>query len=271
MFATSQLLQENQHLRSIIYRLETELGQFKGASLGSSLLSSLGPPPNLNYLQTAAPYPQSHAPLQILPSPVAINKPRKIVPHVREQTKKPKIHRKSDSESESDQRKTSLPSPSPTTITESKKSAQNSCGQQFTFSISTPATLRASSNNDFIRKNEQIQAVQLYADHSHPANCLLENKKEPTQEQASNPFSSLFTQYNPGTVASSVASFSSSSDEDEKTEKNEKEFDDMLQPLLDSPENFDTTNHNQQYRQDGLSNPSFILDQLLYEANNRNN
>lgn len=272
MYATSQLIQENQHLRSIIYRLETELGHFKGAPLGSSvnksLLSSLGPPPNLNYLQTAAPYPQSHAPLQIRPSPVAAHKPRKIVPHVPEQTKKPKNHHKSDFDSENGHGKTSLPSPSPTTVTESKNPAENSCGQQFTFSISTPATLRASSNNELVRKNEQIQVVQLYPDHSHPANCLLENKKEPIQKQTSIPF---LSQYNPGNVAGSVASLSSFSDEEEKTVRNEKEFNDMLQPLLDSSENFDFTNHNQQYRQDGLPTPSLILDQLLYEANNNNN
>lgn len=280
MYATSQLFQENQHLRSIIYRLETELGNFKGAPLGSSgnksLLTSLGPPPNLNYLQTVPPLPQSHAPLQIRPSPVVINKPRKIVPHVPEQIKKPKDHHKSDSDLEND-KKMSLPSPSPTTTTDNQNANENSCGQQFTFSITTPATLRASSNSELVRKNEQIQVVQLYPDHSHPANCLLENKKEPVQKQASPPFLSPLTQYNPCDMAGSVASFSSSSDEEEKTARNEKEFNDMLQPLLDHPEDFDfsnlnnSNNQNQQYRQDSLSNPSFILNQLLYEANNSNN
>lgn len=277
MYATSQLFQENQHLRSIIYRLDSELGNFKGAPLGSSgnksLLTSLGPLPNLNYLQAVPPLPQSHAPIQIRPSTAVMNKPRKIVPHDPEQIKKPKNHHKSDSDLEND--KTSLPSP--TMTTDSKNANENSCGQQFTFSITTPATLRASSNNELVRKNEQIQVVQLYPDHSHPANCLLENKKEPVQKQTSPPFSSPLTQYNPGNMAVSVASFSSSSDEEEKTVRNEKEFNDMLQPLLNHPEDFDFSNlnninnQNQQYRQDSLSNPSFILNQLLYEANNSNN
>jgi hypothetical protein len=283
------LFQENHHLRSIIYRLELELGSLKGIPVGhlddnKSWLSSIGPPPTMNSFHPAPAPHLSLAPLQIRPAPIA-SKPRKIVPNIAPEPKKQKKqHIKSNTEeieikqqsTDASNKKTSCSSPSVTSSSNPTATTthtdNNSHGQQFTFSITTPDILRASSNNELIRKNEQIQAVQLYPDHSHPANCLLENKK---QKQATTPV--LSPQY----TSSIVRSVTSFCDEDE-VDKNlipsneNQEFNDILKPFLDTRGNFDFSAFNNHNQNDISSSPSpaLMLNQLLEEAaassNNQN-
>lgn len=73
--------------------------------------------------------------------------------------------------------------PKPSKITKlntapTKKTKRSDTNQRFTFAITTPATLRADSNNDLARKNTQIEAVQLYPGHSLPGNCMFDNNKQ---------------------------------------------------------------------------------------------
>lgn len=202
-------------------------------------------------LPSSPPKIASLLPLQIRPASVE-HCTLRIIPNSPDKKKK-KVHHESTSENVQNTaskkskkvitKKTSPPS--------TKSSPPNSTSsQQFTFAITTPATLRASSNSESARKNEQIQAVQLYPNHSHPANYLLEkNYKTKTD---------VTPALSPTNYSSNDSVISSSSDEEEKTaDKKTQEFTDIM--LLDTSGNFDFS----EFTGDTISSPTLTLNQIL--------
>lgn len=264
-------------MRSIIYRLESEIGSLKGLPDGNnnkSWSSSIPPPPLHHVFQ---PTPPTHftslTTLQIRPAPIA-SKPRKIVPKIApEQKKQKKHHVKSPIVNEIESKQQSTANTSKNTQCASGSTAgsashnDNTSGQRITFSITTPDSLRASSKDELLRKSEQIQTVQLYPDHSHPANCLLEANNK--QQQAINT-PALSPQYT-SSVASSVVSSCAEEEEEKRSMINgeDQEFKDILKPFLDTRGNFDFSafnDRNQMVDVTSTSSPALLLNQLLGEA-----
>lgn len=128
-------------------------------------------------------------------------------------------------------------------------SSNNDENQEFTFAITTPDTLRAHNENNSFKRNEVIQAVQLYPDHSHPANSLLE--KMPSVPIEENTVVLSPVQMYTSSISSCDSVISSGGDEDSNNEdkKSEKynvdqdnlvfteELHDMLKPFFDSSSN----------------------------------
>ncbi|KAL9545503.1 hypothetical protein MBANPS3_007112 [Mucor bainieri] len=206
VYSTTRLFNENQQLRSIVYTLELEINALKGAPMdfmanadiprtekkypGQSWLANIGPSIPLPVINSFPPTPL--APLRIHPSLPSTyqesNSKFKASTTSAQEEKKPKkpmeepkpvalasfvdnIKQVAPKPS-----KTGKPSTAPTK--RARKSDADSTSQRFTFAITTPATLRADSNNDLARKNTQVEAVQLYPGHSHPANCMFDNNKQ---------------------------------------------------------------------------------------------
>ncbi|RCH78727.1 hypothetical protein CU098_004282 [Rhizopus stolonifer] len=159
VLATTKLYQENQHLRSIISHLELENNTLKGTH-GASWLDTVPPPVSLPVLNSFPSIPLP--PLKIRPAPVPDNKLKKSA---QELTLKKKISVKI---------KSSDPPTQPV-----RTSATHS---SLTFAITTPAILRSSQE----AKNNQVELIQLYPDHCHPANRLLPNQKSSSPSYSSN-------------------------------------------------------------------------------------
>ncbi|KAI7894818.1 uncharacterized protein EV154DRAFT_599647 [Mucor mucedo] len=251
--ATTQLYQENQQLRFIIYRLELEISNLKGTTIDNrseSCLLSVGPPPDLKaFLPSPPPKFSSLIPLQIRPS--SVEGTLKIIPNAspEKKRKKPDHHEESsNTATKKTEAKKTLSRKS--NSASSKPAPSNASSQQFTFSITTPATLRATSNNESARKSEQIEAVQLYPDHSHPANYLLErNHRRPKTD--------MTPALSPTNFSSNDSVISSSSEEDDKTSHNKtKEFTDVL---LDIVDDFDFS----EFTSEDISAPDLAFNSLL--------
>lgn len=225
-----------------------EITNLKGTSIDNhsgneSCLLSVGPPPDLNALLPSPPTRfASLIPLQIRPSSIE-SCTLKIIPNVPDKKKK-KIHHSSNSEAdscdtvtsepESKQTKKAITKTSSSSATKSSVPINNTSGQRFTFSVTTPATLRASSNNESARKNEKIETVQLYPDHSHPANYLLEKSHNNAATKTD-----ITPALSPTNHSSNDSVTSGSSDEDDKiitTDNNVEEFNDIF---LDTSGDFD--------------------------------
>ncbi|KAI8887850.1 hypothetical protein K501DRAFT_211287 [Backusella circina FSU 941] len=251
MLATAHLFQENQQLKAVIYRLELENFALKGISVDMVDMpemplkstaahrhwlppSSLQQPP-LSSLPTLAP-------IQIRPSPSTANSPSHPVP-ILPQQKKAKISPKNE-----------LPAKKKTTsLSNTATKGQNvDSSQQFTFSISTPATLRASANTQSSQTTEQIQMVPLYPDHSHPANQHFESKPaQPTSVGTITPILSPVTASSPVSVASYRSdTYSVGSKKDDESSSNldtllfgntndENKIGALLEPLFNTSEEFD--------------------------------
>lgn len=291
VYATTQLFHENQFLRSIIYRLELENNTLKGDPQvfsgpnsdlsvlpdkkmpGQSWLATIGPPVPLPVVNSFPPTPL--APLQIRPAPpVAENKPKKIISVVPEKpTKKKKklpkvgpdantekqIYAKHSKENDNVTISDTTAVPCSKSITISNTTTETNIktetsNQQFTFSITTPATLQATSDSELLRKKEPVQAVPLYPDHSHPANCSLAKNEQKQQQDdhtsngtSSTPMLSPMVNYS-SSIASSCCSNSVRGEEEEDrdislakssdstcTKSNQHEFDDLL--LFDDDDN----------------------------------
>lgn len=206
IYSTTRLFNENQQLRSIVHILELEVNALKGTPLdlivnanislmqkklpNQSWLANIGPSIPLPDINSFPPTPL--APLKIHSSRPETynnddNKPKKVAPITMPEEKKQK--------KQAAQQKTIKPSSfvngSKIDLQHSKinkindmptkksmKPSTENDNQQFTFAITTPATLRAHSNNNLARKNTQIEAVQLYPDHSHPANSMFDKKNQ---------------------------------------------------------------------------------------------
>lgn len=217
---------------------------------------SVGPPPDLKaFLPSPPPKFASLIPLQIRPS--SVEGTLKIIPNTspEKKRKKPDHHEESDdTTSKKPEAKNTVPKKSNSV---SGKAAPNTSGQQFTFSITTPATLRATSNNESARKSEQIEAVQLYPDHSHPANYLLEKNHRRTKTDITPALS-------PTNFNSNDSVISSSSDEEDKTTNNKaKEFSDVL---LDIADDFDFS----EFTSEDISTPTLAFNSLLEGSTDQN-
>lgn len=206
VYSTTRLYNENQQLRSIVYTLELEINALKGAPAdymgnadiprmekkypGQSWLANIGPSIPLPVINSFPPTPL--APLRIHPSLPStyhessskLKTSATSTPVEKKQKTSTELQKPVALASFVDNSKQVAPKPSKitkssTSLTKrAKKSAADPASQRFTFAITTPATLRADSNNDLARKNTQIEAVQLYPGHSHPANCMLDNNKQ---------------------------------------------------------------------------------------------
>ncbi|KAL7319583.1 DNA-binding transcription factor yap1 [Mucor circinelloides] len=202
VYSTTRLFNENQQLRSIIHMLELEINTLKGAPAdfatnpdiplmqkkypSQSWLANIGPSIPLPVINSFPPTPL--APLKIHPSLPStyhennskLKKTISIMPEEKKQ-KKPAEQQKpvvlesfvnNSKQAALKQLKINKPSK------KLRRLDADTTSQQFTFAITTPATLRADSNNDLARKNAQIESVQLYPGHSHPANCMFVNNKQ---------------------------------------------------------------------------------------------
>lgn len=240
---TTQLSQENQQLKSIICRLREQLCNSVGIQVentfeNKSWPSAANSSSNVNSLYTS-PCTTTFKPLQIRPS--VISESSTSLASGSNIRKKQKKHHKiinkcSTVQSEKNRKNGSSPSVS--------------C-QQIQFSISTPATLRADSYNESVRKSEHIPAVQLYPDHKHPANYMIGRKQNDTPHLNITPTLSPAINYN-----SSCSVTSASSDEDEKnavTKGNDQEFGDILKSFLDTHDNISS------YANDNGLSPALIL------------
>ncbi|KAI8083097.1 uncharacterized protein BX664DRAFT_388193 [Halteromyces radiatus] len=178
IFATNQLFQENHHLRSIICRLEAENIALKGVtplansinnhdlnlfSSSSPQFNTLGLLPQQNLL--LPPVMTGYQPIQ--PNPItnkenkkSINQPKPLAakPPVCQQQIQP-IHKSIKTKKKEQNRKQK---------NQNQQTLQPE-QQEFTFSITTPATLRA----DTLEKNPSVDTIELvplyHPDHHHPA------------------------------------------------------------------------------------------------------
>ncbi|KAK4516219.1 Mannan polymerase II complex anp1 subunit [Mucor velutinosus] len=204
VYSTTRLFNENQQLRSIVYTLELEINALKGVPFdfttnsdiprmekkcpSQSWLANIGPSIPLSVINSFPPTPL--APLRIHPShpsnyqgnnskASATSMPEeKNQKEPTEQQKLVALANFADKSKQMALRPSKIIKSSTASTKRTKKSHADTASQRFTFAITTPATLRADSNSDFARKNTQIEAVQLYPGHSHPANCMLDNNKQ---------------------------------------------------------------------------------------------
>lgn len=206
IYSTTRLFNENQQLRSIIHTLELEINALKGTPLNmiadadvplmqkklpnQSWLANIGPSIPLPDINSFPPTPL--APLKIHSSrPETYNnddsKPKKVAPIAMPEEKKRKKQAVQQklmtlssfvSGNKVDLRHSKINKTNDLPTKKSMKPSTENDNQQFTFAITTPATLRAYSNNNLARKNTQIEAVQLYPDHSHPANNMFDKKNQ---------------------------------------------------------------------------------------------
>jgi hypothetical protein len=206
IYFTTRLFNENQQLRSIIHILELEINALKGTPLdlitnanvplmqkklpNQSWLANIGPSIPLPDINSFPPTPL--APLKIHSSRLETynndgNKPKKVIPIAMPEEKKQKkqvVQQKAIKLSsfvngnKIDLQRSKINKTNDILTKKSMKSSTENDNQQFTFAITTPATLRAHSSNNLARKNTQIEAVQLYPDHSHPANSMFDKKNQ---------------------------------------------------------------------------------------------
>ncbi|GAN10402.1 hypothetical protein MAM1_0351d09943 [Mucor ambiguus] len=206
IYSTTRLFNENQQLRSIVYTLELEINALKGASVdfmananiprmekrcpGQSWLANIGPIIPLHVINSFPPTPL--APLRIHPSLPSTYHESKIklkasTTSISEEKKQKKPAEQQmpvalasfvDNSKQVALKPSKITKPNSTPTKRMRISDTESTNQRFTFAITTPATLRADSSNDLARKNTQIEAVQLYPGHSHPANCMFDNNKQ---------------------------------------------------------------------------------------------
>jgi hypothetical protein len=242
MLATAHLFQENQQLKAVIYRLELENYALKGISVDMVDMPEVptkGTPRNwLPGSQQQSSLP-TLAPIQIRPSPSTTGSPSMSHPvPILPQQKKAKLSPKNE-----------LAAKKNSTLLSKGQNVDSN--QQFTFSISTPDTLRASVNNTNSQNCETIQMVPLYPDHSHPANQHFENKAKSVGTIT--PILSPVTASSPVSVAScrsdsySVGSEMAFKKDDESTldtllfgnSTEDNKFGSLLEPLFNTSEEFD--------------------------------
>ncbi|KAG0170865.1 hypothetical protein DFQ28_001461 [Apophysomyces sp. BC1034] len=139
LVATAQYLRENQHLRSIIYRLEQENLALKGFPVANQEWGCTPPTPPPSGPHSMALKPVHHP--NILPA--------------------------TDSHKSSNRSSVQKPTtPVPILPLRENPSPDN----RFRFSISTPASLRTQNNRPSPKPAPQsVEPVKLYPDHSHPA------------------------------------------------------------------------------------------------------
>jgi hypothetical protein len=233
-------------LRSIIHHLELENNALRGdtsdASMpGPSWLATVGPPVSLPLINAFPPTPL--APLKIRPAlPILENKPKKTVS---DKPTKKKKYQQLIKEMDKSEKQIDAKFPEENTVQDNSMSSTipipssvmyttETPSQQFTFSITTPATLRASSDSEHLCKKEQVQAVPLYPDHSHPANCLLAQSK-PKNDHCSTAIpsphtdsSSSIANIGGGEEGCASPSATKSSESTCISKSNSHEFDDLL-------------------------------------------
>ncbi|KAI9013858.1 hypothetical protein CLU79DRAFT_385194 [Phycomyces nitens] len=184
LFATSQLFQENQYLRSIIYRLETENFALKGMQINIPGLENVCREQTEHQDNWMANSIQSQQGLfQAAPMPVNVGSmlptqqqcfpplgsaplaPRGKVQDSRNATIQPILAQPQPAYS-------SYPAPrAPRTVPVPIRPQQTQPpAQQFTFAVSTPATLRATSTTTSQKaiSPAPIKPVRLYVDEHHP-------------------------------------------------------------------------------------------------------
>lgn len=234
---TTQLSLENQQLKYIVCKLREQLCNSVGIQLENKpWFSTANSSSNVNPPCTTTTF----KPLQIRPS--FISESSTSLSSSPNNHKKLKKHHTTINKSD-------------TTDSEKNRKKSSSSCQQIKFSISTPATLRADSYNESVRKSAYIPAVQLYPDHKHPANYMIGREKNSTPHLSVTPTLS----HN-----SSCSVTSTSSDEDEKnttTSGNDQEFGDILESFLRTHDISSCANNN------SLSS-ALILKQILRVSSN---
>ncbi|GAA5800430.1 hypothetical protein HPULCUR_005860 [Helicostylum pulchrum] len=214
---TTQLSLENQQLKSIVCKLREQLCDSVGIQVeDKSWFSTANSSSNVNSLYTSPCTTTTFKPLLIRPSFISESS-ISLASTPNNHKKQKKCHITMNESGTTDPEK-------------NRKKPSSSC-QQIKFSISTPATLRADSYNESVRKSEHIPAVQLYPDHKHPANYMIGSR-----EQNGTPHLNVSPTLSPTTnYYSSCSVTSTSSDEDEKntaTGGNDQEFGDILESFL---------------------------------------
>ncbi|KAF7721626.1 hypothetical protein EC973_004347 [Apophysomyces ossiformis] len=155
LVATAQFFRENQHLRSIIYRLEQENMALKGIPVSNQEWAAVPP--------TTSPIPYSLAMKPIHHHPI-------LLPSVelRPASCSPSLG------------KASTATPVPILPLQETHSAD----QRFKFAISTPASLRIQTNRPNPKPTSlSVEPVKLYPDHSHPATQTRRIQQQQQQQE----------------------------------------------------------------------------------------